>query len=470
MLLRKLLLLPFFLFGLMVPGYAQLTWLDITQPEFIEKTVVGYNFTGRQKFYNNSALYNEGWDTLAQCRFWQEIICLSHDSVIINAAHNRKTLHKIPAESWHCQTELEKTHYKKQICSSNGLCDTVDIYVTGGKKFFFEYRKVLPMISPSMDVFKMYHTDPWFAQAILLIESPGKTEAKSYVGARGPFQLMPYVARKYGLTVNKYRDDRTSLDKSAMAAARLISSVCVPYAKKILDEKCIPYHEKETWFRLFVLHIYHAGAGNVAGLINKINPTQGGMNLIRTMWQTEHRGFKNESQNYSQIALASMIQFDKLIRQEKDSVFLIQGDKHFKKYQEKKIRLTDTLGFLNQCLSAYESDLVDGAIPFEYYASQSAIIRAEVNRYMLRNMGSVAALSFPTATERLNQLGNELLYKRKIDEAIKVFHLGIEINPVASSTYDSLGKAYRMIGKNELAIKYTKKSKEVLMNPDAFIK
>jgi hypothetical protein len=54
-----------------------------------------------------------------------------------------------------------------------------------------------------------------------------------------------------------------------------------------------------------VLHIYHAGSGNVSAVVNKINPTEGGQSLIKAMWQTHAASFGNSSQNYTQLALAS---------------------------------------------------------------------------------------------------------------------------------------------------------------------
>ncbi len=439
------------------------------QPEFLQKTVISYQGKTKQRFLNNHQLYEQGWDTLAQAKFWQEVIALSHDSMIINIASVRQPLYKLPYSEWHCQSETEKDAYKKNICVARELDVTTSLYVTSGKKFFFEYKKVLPMISQALPIFEQYDTDPWYAQTILLIESPGKTEARSYVGARGPFQLMPYVAKKYGLVVNKSRDDRTSLDKSAMAAAKLINTICIPYAKKMLDGNNIVYNERDLWFRLFVMHIYHAGAGNVAAVFNKINPESGGMDLIRKMWMTEAAGFKNESQNYSQIALASIINFDRLISQDMDTVFLVQGDKNMKLYNEKSALCVDTLGFLNDCIAAYETDLVDGIIPFDYFAGQVARVRQEMLNFYKRNGQGSMNMAY-TESERLHKLGNELMHKRKFNEAIMVFQLGIEKNPISPATYDSLGRAYKLIGKNDLAIKYTRKSREVIENPDAFLR
>ncbi len=440
-----------------------------SQPEFVEKTVIGFTGTKNHKFLNNYQVYSEGWDTLAQARFWQDVIALSHDSMIINVACVRQPLYKVSTTEWHCQTELEKDLYKQNLVIDNRLEQNTNIFVTSGKKFFFEYKKVLPMISQALPVFEKYDTDPWYAQTILLIESPGKTEARSYVGARGPFQLMPYVAKKYGLVVTKYRDDRTDLTKSAMAAAKLISNICIPYAKKILDERSISYNEKDLWFRLFVMHIYHAGAGNVSAVVEKIAPTEGGMTLIRQMWQNEARGFKNESQNYSQIALASIINFDRLISQDNDTVYLVEGDKNMKFFHEKTKICVDTLAFFKDCLAAYESDLVEGTIPFDYFASRVLKVRTEMSKYTLEH-GESHYLSNILESERMYKLGNELMYKRKFNEAIMVFQLGLEKNPISPATYESLVKAYRSIGNNELALKYSKKSKELSENPDTFVR
>src|SRR6185295_15379273 len=137
--------------------------------------------------------------------------------------------------------------------------------------------------------------DPFYAQAILLIESPGKNKAKSYVGANGPFQLMKSVARKYGMKITKTRDDRTDIEKAARVAAKLLNTSCVAYVKSYLDVRNIKYSETDLWFRLLVLHAYHAGAGNVHCVINAINPTKGGVELFQQIWQTTCRGFKNES-------------------------------------------------------------------------------------------------------------------------------------------------------------------------------
>src|SRR5450432_1916570 len=57
---------------------------------------------------------------------------------------------------------------------------------------------------------------------LAVIESDLKSNALSIVGARGPWQFMSYIAKDYGLQVNKFKDDRTDYYKSTNAAAKYL--------------------------------------------------------------------------------------------------------------------------------------------------------------------------------------------------------------------------------------------------------
>jgi hypothetical protein len=87
----------------------------------------------------------------------------------------------------------------------------------------------------------------------------------------------------------------------------LIKKSCIPSAKRLLNAYNLSYTETDIWFRLFVLHVYHAGAGNIEAVLSKINPKEGGQSLITKMWQTTAGQFGNSSQNYSQLALAAQL-------------------------------------------------------------------------------------------------------------------------------------------------------------------
>lgn len=263
-------------------------------------------------FVNTNKLVEERWDILAQPNFWKQVMLLHQDSCLINIAATREVLGKDSFVKWKSQTEPQKLAYKDSVRKVFNLDSTEKIYVTSGKNHFYQFEKVIPSISKAIPIFKKYNTDPWYAQAILLIESPGKIEY-SNVGAYGPFQLMKSVARSHGLVVNKSVDERKDFDKSAMGAASLLRKTCIPEAKRILKKNNIPFDENEVWFKLFVLHIYHAGAGNVDGLITSFDNKPSGQQLITKMWQSEWGGFKNASQNYSQVALAAMLNLHDII-------------------------------------------------------------------------------------------------------------------------------------------------------------
>jgi len=249
-------------------------------------------------------IYDGGWDCLPQPLFWKEIMLLSPDSCLINVAEDRVILERKLFSEWTAQTEPEKKMYKDNLRKKYNLSSSAQINVTTGKNDFYRFHDVYPSLAKGKKAFETHGVDPWFAQAILLIESPGQL-ARSHVGAYGAFQLMPSVARSQGLIVTKTVDERTDFDKSAMGSARLISRVCIPEAKRILNAHNLTYNETDLWFRLFVLHVYHAGAMNVKAVVDKINPSEGGQELITQMWRTTAASFGNSSQNYTQLALAS---------------------------------------------------------------------------------------------------------------------------------------------------------------------
>jgi tetratricopeptide (TPR) repeat protein len=63
-----------------------------------------------------------------------------------------------------------------------------------------------------------------------------------------------------------------------------------------------------------------------------------------------------------------------------------------------------------------------------------------------------------------NSLGYRLLGEEKIDEAIAVFQMAVELYPESSNVYDSLGEGYMVAGKKDLAIRNYRKSLE--LNPE----
>lgn len=420
---------------------------DDKKYQVVNKVVVGYKDTVRLHFLHDTTMYSQGWDTLPQTRFWRDVINLTSDTCIINVAWCRKPVDKVNRMIWMNQSEPEKQCFKDSVCRVYGLDSATNLYVTAGKGEFYEVKKVLPMISRAITAFEKNNVDPWYAQAILLIESPGKLKSKSYVGANGPFQLMRTVAVRYGLRVNKRVDERTDIDKSARAASSLIKTACIPYIKKFLDEKGVKYSETDLWFRLLVLHAYHAGAGNVRCVIDAIDPREGGVALFQKVWQTSCRGFKNESQNYSQIALASLLNFDQLISERGDSVYLIKGDYLVRGYNRKGLTPWDAYQYLSTCLRNYERDFIDDMIPYDYFMKRVGAIRKELaviaNSIADRDM---VLKKYPASERHVMNLAAELSKRQRYDDAIRMLKLNLDMYPFSITSYENISRLYRITG------------------------
>jgi membrane-bound lytic murein transglycosylase D len=85
-----------------------------------------------------------------------------------------------------------------------------------------------------------------------VIESELKSNATSWVGAKGPWQLMPETARQLGLKVNGKIDERKDFYKSTYAAAKYLAELHDIY---------------NDW--LLVIAAYNCGPGNVNTAIKK---------------------------------------------------------------------------------------------------------------------------------------------------------------------------------------------------------
>jgi membrane-bound lytic murein transglycosylase D len=87
---------------------------------------------------------------------------------------------------------------------------------------------------------------------LAVIESDLKSYALSWAGAVGPWQFMPGTARRMGLKVGRYLDERTDYHKSTHAAAKYLSELFSTYG---------------DW--LLVIAAYNGGSGNVNYAIRK---------------------------------------------------------------------------------------------------------------------------------------------------------------------------------------------------------
>lgn len=327
---RKLFLVPLFSLILTFISFivvAQVPAYNIISPSPVTNDSIGtpWNYSGKvvfasineneiKRFIVDSLIFAEGWDTLPQIRFWRMMMNMNPDTSVATIATKRQIIDTLSATYYDKLDKDNKIKYKDSIRKLFRLNEETKILVTAGRKDFYLVREVMPTIDTAIQIFANIGVDPFYAQCIMLIESPNQLK-KSWAGAYGPFQLMKKVGLKYGLVINKNVDERTDLCKSAKVAARYLGDVCIPEVKKSLEYWKLPYNENDLCFRLLVLHAYHAGSENVKGVISCIEPKCYGPELIQKMWQTEYSSFKNASQNYSQVALAATLELYKIILQ-----------------------------------------------------------------------------------------------------------------------------------------------------------
>lgn len=96
------------------------------------------------------------------------------------------------------------------------------------------------------------HGLPTELKYLSVIESDLQSDAVSWAGAVGPWQLMPGTARNLGLRVDRSVDERTDFYKSTHAAARYLTDLYGLYG---------------DW--LLVIAAYNGGPGNVNSAIRK---------------------------------------------------------------------------------------------------------------------------------------------------------------------------------------------------------
>lgn len=243
-------------------------------------------------------------------KFWNKAMQLSSDSVLVYTQKNRQLLAVLPKqETKKFQDSCCKDSVFHNFRFNNNLPYNLSIRYLEGKSNFYQWEQVKKYIKPAGEVFNSLNVNPIYAQFVLLIECPANPNGISSAGAAGHFQLMPFVARKYGLKISNGEDERINLQRGAYAAALHFKNYCIPMANKMLLKHNIEIQENELWYQLLVLHIYNAGAGNVSKALDIIGFKANGEDIIKQLWQTTAGGFKNSSQNYSQLALAAYMIF-----------------------------------------------------------------------------------------------------------------------------------------------------------------
>jgi len=256
-------------------------------------------------------------------QFWKMDAELDPDSFIVV---NKKTREVLDVIHKNRVLDIERGGNLKEFARLYSFNqkhqDSILVKFVKGRQGFFNFDSIGPKLKEAFHVFSNLGVNPNLAQLLLLIESPNNPNATSVSGARGHFQLMPSVARKYGLKVNRWKDERIDFSKSAKAAANLIRRYCIPEAERICKNMGLAYSQNDLWFQLLALHIYNAGAGTVSKAVYIYKGViSNGELLIRTLWNTKYGRFGNSSQNYTQVALGSYLAYRSFLIQKSSGFY-----------------------------------------------------------------------------------------------------------------------------------------------------
>lgn len=112
---------------------------------------------------------------------------------------------------------------------------------TWGKPYFNLYDNIL----------RQYNI-PVQLKYLSVIESHLQSNLVSWAGAVGPWQIMDYEAKRFGLKMSAFNDERTDYVKSTHVACKLMKEL---------------YNQFGDW--LLVVAAYNGGAGRVRGAIRK---------------------------------------------------------------------------------------------------------------------------------------------------------------------------------------------------------
>ena len=131
-------------------------------------------------------------------------------------------------------------------------------------------------------------------------------------------------------------------------------------------------------------------------------------------------------------------------------------------YYRKFLSIEDNdAAFVKQRLNSVEKMIKESAV----YAVQKEIlengIRAGLKKFREIKSNQNSGLYYNE--NEFNSLGYRLLGMNRLDDALEIFKLNVELYPESANTHDSLGEAYMNKGKKELAVKHYKKSLE--LNP-----
>ena len=141
------------------------------------------------------------------------------------AKNHKNELPAIPALSEKGSQKTKLFHFKLPLKNTKYTKQYFDYYANINRKTFQKWlKRAKPYIPYIQKVFREYHI-PDDLIFLPFSESGFNPIAYSRAGAAGIWQFMPTTARKYGLTVNWWIDERLDPYRSTIAAAKYLTDL-----------------------------------------------------------------------------------------------------------------------------------------------------------------------------------------------------------------------------------------------------
>lgn len=131
-----------------------------------------------------------------------------------------------------------------------------------------DLRKRINLYFPQVEYYLRATGLPDDFKYLAIVESSFKSNALSHAGAGGFWQFMPTTAREYGLVVNDQIDERGDINKSTLAACKILANYYLDIKKQF---------GLTSW--VLTAAAYNNGIGNIRSAIRKQGNNYFQMNL-----------------------------------------------------------------------------------------------------------------------------------------------------------------------------------------------
>jgi len=116
-------------------------------------------------------------------------------------------------------------------------------------------------------------------------------------------------------------------------------------------------------------------------------------------------------------------------------------------------------------MAAYETDLLDGMVTFDYFMKKISFIRKEYShlaKAISKSDHEVVLKKYPSSEEHLTYLADNLTKRQRYEDAIRLLKLNLDIYPESISSYDSIARLYRITGDKKNAEIYSSRAGEAV--------